>query len=77
MALKDVRFSDGTLIPANTMVVAAAAAMHMDEDYYVNAEVFDPWRFSNLREEKGESTKHHFVSTSVDYVPFGHGRHAW
>ena len=76
-ALQDLRFSDGTVVPSGTLIVAAAMSTHMDEENYPNAEVFDPWRFSNMREEEGEITKHQFVSTSVDYVSFGHGKHAW
>lgn len=76
-AMQDVTFSNGTTIPAGTMVVAAATATHMDEGNYANATTFDPWRFSDMREEDGESLKHQFVSTSVEYVSFGHGKHAW
>ncbi|CAL1693826.1 unnamed protein product [Somion occarium] len=75
-AMKDIRFSNGLFIPAGTMIVAPAVAMHMDDENYTNADVFDPWRFSDLRGEEGEITKHQFVSTSVDYIAFGHGKHA-
>ena len=51
--------------------------MHYDEALYEDAETFDPWRFARMRESEGESTKHQFVNTSVDYIPFGHGKHAW
>ena len=51
--------------------------MHYDEALYEDAETFDPWRFARMRESEGESTKHQFVNTSVHYIPFGHGRHAW
>ena len=76
LALKDLHFSDGTFIPRGTALVAAATATHMDEENYQNPELFSPWRFSDMRED-GELTKHQFVSTSPDYVPFGHGKHAW
>ncbi|CAL1694068.1 unnamed protein product [Somion occarium] len=75
-ALKDVTMSDGSFIPAGTMIVAPAVATHMDDENYTNPEVFDPWRFSNMRDGDGEGTKHQFVSTSVDYITFGHGKHA-
>ena len=77
VVLKDLHFSDGTFIPVGTSIVAAASATHMDEENYDHPEIFNPWRFSNIREEDGEATKHQFVSTSVDYIPFGHGKHAW
>lgn len=76
-ALKDFTFSDGTFIPKGALVSAAAMATHFDDEYYDNAHVFDPWRFSDIRSEDGEGTKHQMVSTSKEYVPFGHGRHAW
>ncbi|EED82919.1 predicted protein [Postia placenta Mad-698-R] len=76
LALKDFTFSDGTFIPAGTTISAPAHAVHFDEDIWPNADVFDPFRFSSLREEEGEGAKHQMVSTSLDYIPFGHGRHA-
>ena len=39
--------------------------------------MFDPLRFADMRSEEGASIKHQFVSTSPEYVPFGHGKHAW
>ena len=49
----------------------------MDRENYEDPTIFKPWRFSDMREEDGESTKHHFVSTSSSYMAFGHGKHAW
>ena len=76
-ALKDVVLSDGTLIPAGTLVAANSYRMHYDDAYYPNADEFDPFRFARMREIEGEGTKHQFVNTSNNYVPFGVGRHAW
>ncbi|KAI0368876.1 cytochrome P450 [Pilatotrama ljubarskyi] len=73
---KDITLSNGTFIPRGTLIVAAALPMHRDDAVYMNAEVFDPWRFSRMREADGEGTKHQFVNTSVEYVAFGHGKHA-
>lgn len=75
--LQPMTFSDGTVLPAGTTVSAASRAMHYDSKNYRDADVFSPWRFAELRENEGEGTKHQMVSTSVDYTPFGHGRHAW
>ncbi|KAG9310086.1 cytochrome P450 [Chiua virens] len=74
-ALKDFTFSDGTFIPKGTRVVAPALPLHLDDQYYDNAQVFDPFRFSNMR-DGGEGAKHQFASTSPEYLPFGHGKHA-
>lgn len=76
-AMKDFTFSDGTFIPAGTIISAASVATHTNEEFYDDAQVFNPWRFSDMRSEEGEGTKHQMVSTSTEYIAFGHGRHAW
>ena len=76
-ALKDVTLSDGTVLPAGTLVVANSYPMHHDDAHYPGAAAFDPFRFARIREGDGEGTKHQFVATSNSYVPFGVGRHAW
>ncbi|KAJ6548532.1 cytochrome P450 [Mycena capillaripes] len=83
-------FSDGTTIPHGAMLVVPSAAMHLDEDFYPQADVFDGFRFSRMREAvpahrgndaagKSEETSpfnRHMVSTGPDHLVFGHGRHA-
>ena len=76
-AMKDLTFIDGTVIPAGTMVNVNAHRLHLDDAYYPDADVFDPFRYSRIREVEGEGTKHQFVNTSNHYVAFGVGRHAW
>lgn len=75
--MRDLTLSDGTFIPKDTLIAAASYPMHYDDVIYENAATFDPFRFSRMREEDGEGTKHQFVNTSVEYIPFGHGKHAW
>ncbi|KAJ8457660.1 hypothetical protein ONZ51_g11391 [Trametes cubensis] len=75
-ALKDIKLRDGTVIPRGATVVAATDAMQHDGAVYDDAERFDPFRFARMREAEGEATKHQFVHTSVNYLPFGHGKHA-
>lgn len=77
MACKDFTFSDGSVVPKGTIVAAASRAIHYDDAFYPNAHVFEPFRFSNMSKEDGEGAKHHFVSTTSDFLAFGHGRHAW
>ena len=74
--LQDLHFSGGITIPKGTVVVAAARAMHNDEAIYSDPHVFNPWRFSDLR-QGSDTVKYQFVSASADYVPFGLGKHAW
>ncbi|KAI9569397.1 cytochrome P450 [Boletus coccyginus] len=75
-ALRDFTFSDGTFIPKGTSVAAATRSLHHDNNFYDNPEVFEPFRFACLREDDEQDAKHQFASTSIEYLPFGHGRHA-
>ncbi|KAI0800577.1 cytochrome P450 [Fomes fomentarius] len=74
--LKDVRMSDGTIIPAGTTVGAASYLIHHDSASYPSPDIFDPFRFATLRESEGEGAKHQFVNTSMNHLTFGHGKHA-
>ncbi|KAH7926831.1 cytochrome P450 [Leucogyrophana mollusca] len=75
-ALKDFTFSDGTFVPKGSVVSVASHAIHHDDVIYENPDVFEPFRFADLREEEGEALKHQMVSTGLEFLPFGHGRHA-
>ncbi|KAF9237102.1 cytochrome P450 [Melanogaster broomeanus] len=75
-AMKDFMFSDGTVIPKGTIVAIASRSTQFDDKIYENADMFDPFRFANMRDEDGEGVKHQFVSTGPEYLPFGHGKHA-
>ena len=75
--MKDVKLSNGTFLPHGTLVSAASYPTHHDEALYPNADVFDPFRFARMRTAEGEGEKHQMVQTSVDYMAFGHGKHAW
>ena len=75
--LKDIKLHDGTVLPRDTLIMAATDATHTDDAVYDDADRFDPFRFARMREAEGDATKHQFVHTSVNYLPFGHGRHAW
>lgn len=76
-AMKDVTFSDGTVIPKGTFVVVATQLMHCDNEFYDDAGVFDPFRFANMRTEDSVDAQHQFSTTSPEYLVFGYGRHAW
>lgn len=70
-------FSNGTILPQGTYVAVAMHAIHHATSVPANADSFDGFRFANLREAgEGEGVKHQMVNTNVDYVSFGHGRHA-
>lgn len=66
--MKDITFSSGITIPRGTLLSAASAGFHADENMHDDPEEFRPWRHVNRKT---------FVATSTDYLPFGHGRQAW
>jgi len=76
LALRDYTFADGTFIPKDTLLCAASRATHFDEANYKDPAVFDGFRYANVREQHGEGVKHQMVSTSPEFLTFGHGRHA-
>ncbi|KAF8121573.1 cytochrome P450, partial [Boletus edulis] len=75
-AMKDFTFSDGTFVPEGTIIAAAARALHHDENFYKNVSAVEPFRFADMQGENGEYGKYQFVSTAIEYLPFGHGTHA-
>ncbi|KNZ80774.1 Ent-kaurene oxidase [Termitomyces sp. J132] len=52
--LKDFTFSDGTVVPKGHIIAVPNFAMHYDEENYVDASVFDGFRFSKMRELQAE-----------------------
>ncbi|RDL32692.1 Cytochrome P450 [Venustampulla echinocandica] len=85
----DVVTNLGVPLKKGSIVSFLASAAQMDPGKYENALEFDPWRFSRVtekdrKEKPGEefpvtSTGHHpqaFVTTSPEYLTFGHGKHA-
>ncbi|KAK1225932.1 hypothetical protein PQX77_011131 [Marasmius sp. AFHP31] len=76
IAIRDFVFSNGTFIPAGTMIGISPSALHFDEDQYSNPFEFDGFRSYKQREEEGESIKHQMVTPQANYVAFGVGKHA-
>jgi len=75
-AMKDFRFSDGTLIPKGTHIAAVAGPVNVDEKIYEDPLTFKPFRFAEVR-EPADAVKNQLVTTSPQHLLFGHGRHAW
>ena len=71
VARQPFTFSNGVSIPAGTFLSAATSAYHTDEQRYKDPTVFNPWRFVDSARPSS------FVTTNVEYIAFGHGRHAW
>jgi cytochrome P450 len=79
-AVKDFNFSDGTFIPAGTVLSLPMYATHHDEANYSSPDVFDPYRFSRLREECGDGSggaKYQMVASGTENLTWGLGRHVW
>lgn len=72
---QSMTLSDGSYLPKGTTVVTPIMPTHFDEEYYPNASVFDPFRY--VKEKNARSVQQSLVTTSSDYVTFGHGKHAW
>jgi len=75
--MTDYTFSDGTVVRKGTLLAAPVSPIQFDETIYSNPDVFDGFRFSNLRAVEGESAKHHSSNTATEFLHFGHGMHAW
>ena len=75
VALKDFKFFDGTVLPAGTFVSVPLYAKLHDESTYSNPSKFDPYRF--LSSNNHGDTKTQMVTPSMDYLPWGLGKHAW
>ncbi|KAJ6539016.1 cytochrome P450 [Mycena capillaripes] len=70
-------FSDGTTVPQGCFVNVATGPTHANPDVYANPDEFDAFRFYRLRtEDEEDSLKHQFSATNLDYLSWGHGRHA-
>ena len=79
-ALKDFTFSDGTVIPKGTHVTANVGPPNMDEKIYDDPLTFKPFRFAEAREgadDARDAIKNQMITTSLQNLFFGHGKHAW
>ncbi|EKM50978.1 uncharacterized protein PHACADRAFT_262884 [Phanerochaete carnosa HHB-10118-sp] len=75
--MNNYTFSDGTFTPKGSHVSTSRMVTHVGRENYDEASVFNPWRFSDMRNETGEGTKHQMVNINMQYLPFGIGKHAW
>jgi cytochrome P450 len=72
-----IRFSNGVSLDPGEVIGTPVFAAHTDENVYPNGKEFDGFRFSRMREQEGESAKHHASNISRDFLTFGQGHHAW
>src|SRR5271169_812775 len=68
--LKPYTFSDGIKVPAGETLAVPSRAVHLDDNVYKDANMFDGFRFYKLRESEEEGPAHSTscVSTSTEYL---------
>ncbi|KAF5369084.1 hypothetical protein D9758_002904 [Tetrapyrgos nigripes] len=77
LTLKEFTFSDGTTVPAGTIIAVASNAVHHDQSKYSKPYEFDGFRYSLMREEDGEGIKHQMATPDHEnWLLFGAGHHA-
>jgi hypothetical protein len=72
VAMKDFVFSDGTLVPAGTMIAVPMSIRGHDESIVPNAAAFDPFRFEQPSAKGG--ARKQFTSLDMAYLIFGYGK---
>lgn len=68
--------SDGTYLPKGVLVSIATHGTRDPAIWGPVADRFDGHRFLRMREQPGQENRWQFVSTSPEYLAFGHGTHA-
>ncbi|KAL7273858.1 hypothetical protein RUND412_003256 [Rhizina undulata] len=77
ICMKPFQFTGSkTVFPAGTFLCAPSSAIHHEASIYENPLEYDAFRFSKMREQEGQGAKHQMVSTTEEYLAFGHGKHA-
>lgn len=71
-AMRNFVFSDGSIVTKGTKLSVPHYAMFFDEKFYGStAGEFDAFRFSKMRAEAGQGSKHSFVQCSPTFTHFG------
>lgn len=74
---KDLRLSDGFVIPANTQIGVPAHAVGLDESLYPSAGTFDGFRFHRLRQANPTSGgQQQYIAANLSNMSWGYGSHA-
>jgi cytochrome P450 len=79
-AIVDHTFSDGTSVPAGTVVTVPSSSIHLDPDTYEDPLRFEGFRFIKMKERAARAgdpdKRFDMVTTNAEFVAFGQGRHA-
>lgn len=70
----DFTAPDGTPLPKGVIGSILTLPLHNDEDLYPEPAKYDPFRWSRMKEESNAPVN--FVSTSPDFMVFGHGKNS-
>ena len=78
--LEDYTFSDGTTVPAGTIIGISTASVHFDPAVYEDPLKFDGFRFIKMKDRAvldGYPDKNYdAVTVNSESVAFGQGKHA-
>lgn len=74
--MSDHTFSDGTKVAKGSWVMAPTSGIHRSEKLYTAPNIFNGYRFSDMRKVEGNATRFQNVSTSLQFVAWGHGQNA-
>lgn len=62
-------------VPRGTAIAVPLDSAHLNEKIYPDALKFDPFRFVKLKEQDGTGRRFDLVTTGIDSLSFGLGRH--
>ncbi|KAF4938631.1 hypothetical protein K4K60_005377 [Colletotrichum sp. SAR11_57] len=71
-----ITLSDGTYLPKGVHLGVPTSHMRDPEVLGENPDQFDGHRFLRMRQQPGQENKWQFVTTSPQFLSFGHGKHA-
>ncbi|KAI0073243.1 cytochrome P450, partial [Panus rudis PR-1116 ss-1] len=72
LVVRPFKFKDGIELPVGTQIFAPTTCIHGDNDLWVSADTFQPFRFCSASEQNPRG----IPDTSPEFLTFGHGRHA-
>jgi cytochrome P450 len=74
--MKPFTLSDGAVIPKGVIIEVDGSVRYLDPSLWENPHDFDGLRFFRLREKTQEKGNHQYVSSNIDWVIWGQGKHA-
>jgi ent-kaurene oxidase len=72
----DIVLPNGEKLPKGSYLAVATHSISFDPALWQDPEKFNGFRYEKLRQEPGSENKHQFVTTGLDSMHFGHGKHA-